>query len=383
MTAPGVDHCGRRAAAAVTLRRVYHAEQWNRIVQQFDRYDVKQGFEWGEFRAEQGWRVVRMVASRNAEPIAACAVLHRSVPALGAVLYAPRGPLYRADVPEGLSRIVAEIRALGQHTRAVFARMSPGVPAHDAPAVACLEREGLAPIPEPWTTWNTPRHVQVLDLRRDEPDLLRRVRRRYREYISAAPRKGLVIQPSERDEDIVAFHGLMVNLGRIKRFPVRDLAWYRGLIHHYHADRGVTLLVARAAGSVVGGLLALRFGRRSYMLYTSVRGNAPESIRHHIAPAITWDYVRRARSEGTELADFGGSGVQLPPRETDAGWGVYRFKAGLGCSLETFVPFQDIVLRPDRYRLFRACEARLLPWLWNAVARSPYAWPARAIGAGA
>jgi lipid II:glycine glycyltransferase (peptidoglycan interpeptide bridge formation enzyme) len=221
----------------------------------------------------------------------------------------------------------------------------------------------------------------VLDLRADEKTLLGRVRKRMREYIAAAPRKGVIVEPSDREDDLLAFHTLMVNVGRIKGFPVRDLAYYRTLLRHYHGT-GSALLVARAEGSIVGGLLAIHAGRQASMLYTSVRSNAADRVRHHVAPAITWEFVRRAREAGCEVADLGGSGVQLPPTEKDHGWGVYHFKAGLGCTLETFVPFRDLVLRPTLYRALRIVEARVLPQAWTLMARRPGLVP-RLSGMGA
>jgi lipid II:glycine glycyltransferase (peptidoglycan interpeptide bridge formation enzyme) len=203
-----------------------------------------------------------------------------------------------------------------------------------------------------------------------------------REYIAAAPRRGLVIEASRRDEDLVAFHALMVNVGRIKGFPVRDLAYYRALFRHYGAAGAITLLAARAGDAMVGGLVSIHAGRRAYLVYTSVRATAADQVKHHVAPAISWAFVQRAREAGCEILDFGGSGVQLPPTETDTGWGVYHFKAGLGCTIETFVPFRDLVLRPRLYRVLRVFEARVLPQAWTLAARVPNLVP-RLAGVGA
>jgi lipid II:glycine glycyltransferase (peptidoglycan interpeptide bridge formation enzyme) len=380
-TEPARD-AGRSARGPATVRRIVDAEQWNRFVQGFAAYDFKQGFEWGEVRHEQGWSPTRFAAFQDGDCVAACSVLTRSVPGLGAILYAPRGPLFHATEPTALARLLEEVGRFGRSIGGILLRLSPGIRMDDSPGNQALGALDLAELPEPWTTWNTPRYVQVLHLGPDEKTLLAGVRRRMREYIAAAPRKGLTIEPSERDDDLVAFHALMVNVGRMKGFPVRDLAYYRTVVRQYREIGAASLLVARAGDTLVGGLLAVHFGRRAYLLYTSVRGNAPDQIKHHVAPALTWEFVRRARATGCEVADFGGSGVQLPPSETDAGWGVYHFKAGLGCTLETFVPFRDLVLRPRLYRSLRLVEARVLPQAWRLMARMPGLVP-RFAGVGA
>ena len=361
----------------LTVRRIHNAEQWDRIVQSFQTYDVKQGFAWGELRGEHGWTPARIAVFRRGDPVAACAILLRSLSTIGSVIDAPSGPLYRADDAAGLTRLLDEILAVATRARGVFVRLSPGVTTDDVAMTAPLDRFGLVTLDEPWTTWNPPRRVQVLDLRPDEATLLGGIRRRVREYIAAATRKGVHVEASDRDEDVDAFHALMLNVGRLKRFPVRDLPYYQALVRRYRAEGAVTMLVARAGNAFVGGLLAIRFGRRAYLLYTSVRSTTPDALKHHVAPAIVWEFIRRAKGMGCDLADFGGTGVDVPPQPSDDGYGVYHFKAGFGCRLENFVPFHDLVLRPGAYRLMRLAEARLLPHMWTLASWAPSAGPWR------
>lgn len=369
---------------ATNVRRVDDRTHWNEIVQGFATADFKQGFEWGEVRHEQGWTPTRFAAFQDGACVAACALLTRRIPGLGAVMYAPRGPLFHKGEGAAVGHILDEIRRYAKRAGAILVRFSPGIRMDDAQSIEAIDGRGLVELPEETTTWNTPRYVQVLDLRADLTTLLGRVRKRMREYIAAAPRKGIVVEPTDREEDLVAFHTLMVNVGRIKGFPVRDIAYYRTLLRHYHGT-GSALLVARAGGAggaIVGGLLAIHAGRQASMLYTSVRSTSADQLKHHLAPAITWAFVRRAHEAGCEVADLGGSGVQLPPTEKDHGWGVYHFKAGLGCTLETFVPFRDLVLRPALYRVLRVVEARVLPQAWTLMARRPSLVP-RLSGMGA
>jgi hypothetical protein len=368
-TPPPARRAAARMRTALSIRRIYNADQWNRIVQGFRRYDLKQGFEWGELKAEQGWRPVRFAVFSDAELVAACSALCRAIPGVGAILDVPRGPLFRPDAPAGLDGVLEELRAIGQRSRAILVRIGPGVPVTDTDSVSCLDRTALATLPEPWTTWNSPRHVQVLDLRRDEAELLGSARRRSREPPAAPSLRRLVIEPSGRDADLVELHALMQDAGRMQGVPVRDLSWYRALVRHYGPQRAITLLVARERDTMVGGLLAVRFGRKSYVLYTSVRASGG-----HVAPALWSEHVRRARREGCELADLGGTSA-ASRLENDRGW--------LGCSVETFVSLRDMALRPVLYSLFRACEARVLPPLWRLAARAPGAWPARLVRAAA
>jgi lipid II:glycine glycyltransferase (peptidoglycan interpeptide bridge formation enzyme) len=358
----------RAPATGITARRVESAREWNELVASFPAHDLRLGFEWGEMRREQGWQPDRIAVLDRDGCVAACSLQWRSLPGLGAVLYAPRGPLFHADRPDGLARLLTEVRTLARRRRGVFLRISPGLPEADHDAAALLAAHGFVPLPESWTPWNAPRHVQLLDLRPTESELLAGMRRRYRQYIANIGHKGVVVEPSDRPADLEAFHRLMVRLGELKGFAVRGLPYYRALVDRYRPTGAVTVLMARREGHVIGGLIGFRFGRRAYIHYSSVRSDLPDAVKHGVAPLMFWEFFRRARAEGCELVDLGSSGVRQAPDPPHPNYGVYTFKTGLGCTLEALLPFHDLVFRPLAYRAFRLAETRLVPALVRAPA---------------
>lgn len=361
---------GTRRGERSTVHEIADAHDWNRIVVSFPACDFRQGFEWAALRSQLGWKPLRLAVHDGGRWVAAATILVRQVPGAGALLYAPRGPLVLPSAPEALGPLVEEVRRRARTVGGIVLRISPSTVLPDAAALAPLHRYGFVPIEDEFTTWNTPRCSHVLDVARDEDGLWRAIRRRVREYVTAAARKGLVIEATEREQDLVDFYPLLVTLSEVKGLPIRRLQFFTALFRRYQQSGALTLLVVRVRGRIGGGLLAVRLGGRSSMLYTSVRSEIGDAVKHHLAPALYWEYIRRAHAEGCESVDFGSSGVHLVPRPTDAGWGVYRFKAGFGGRYEVYAPFHDLVLRPAAYTLFRMCERRGLPMLWRVMART-------------
>jgi lipid II:glycine glycyltransferase (peptidoglycan interpeptide bridge formation enzyme) len=356
------------APAGLSLRRIEDRAEWNRLIQSLPTHDVRQSAEWGEVRGEEGWRPTRLAVLGGGRCLAACSLLSLRVAGAGAVLCSPRGPLADPGAPEALAALLEGVAAAAREQGGILVRFSPRPEITEGALGARLAAQGWVPLPETWTVWNIARHSQVLDLRAPEPELWRRIRRRQREYVTASERNGLAVAATDREEDLERFHALVAEVARRKGFPARDLKYFRAIRRHFEPAGGYTLLVARDAGRIVGGLLAVRIARFSMMLATAVeQGPAPR--RHGVSPVLYWAYVRAAKAAGCEIADFGPSGVGLEPRESDAGWGVYRFKASFGCEFRTFPPFHDLVLRPARYRLFRMAETRVLPHLWSSTGR--------------
>lgn len=359
------------AAEALELRTVAHREVWDDLVQSFGACDFRQGFEWGEIRRDQGWQIRRVAVFRDAESLAAASLQYRRFPPLGTIIYAPRGPLWRPEAPSGLASLLDHIRRFAAAGGGVFFRVSPGIPVPGDERVAGQLREhGFHPLPDVWSTWNVPRHIQVLDLRPGEAQLLGAVRERYRRYIRNVGRKEVSIEEGRSERDLGEFHRLMQNLGRLKRFPVRDLGHYQSLFRRYARHGDALLLLARLGTEVVGGLFAVRFGRRVYIHASSVRSDSPRPL-HGVAPALFWECIRRAKAGDADLLDFGSSGVREVPDPSHPNYGLFQFKAGLGCRFISCLPYHDLVFRPLAYRVFRRGETRLLPRVHRLLARVP------------
>lgn len=357
-------------AEALEIRTIGQGEDWDDIVRSFAAYDFRQGFEWGEMRREQGWEILRLAVFGDGECLAAVSLQHRRLPPLGAIIYAPRGPLWRPEAPAGLASLLGHIRQFAATIGAIFFRASPGIPAAHERAAAQLRAHGFLPLADAWSIWNIARHVQILDLTPDEAELLRGVRERYRRYIRNVGRKAVRIEEGGSEEDVAALHRLMRNLGQLKKLPLRDVGYYQRLFDRYARHGEAILLLARTETEVVGGLLAFRFGRRVYIHGSSVRSDVPHPL-HGVAPALFWECIRRAKASGAELVDFGSSGVSDEPDPSHPSYGLFQFKAGLGCRLVSCLPYQDVVFRRLRYQAFRGVEAGVLPRVHDLVARAP------------
>jgi hypothetical protein len=191
-----------------------------------------------------------------------------------------------------------------------------------------------------------------------------RLRKGTRRDLAAAQRRGAVVRPARDAADLAAFHRLTVDAGREKGYPVRPFSRLQALWDAYVARGDGVLLLTEHEGALNGGLLGLRFGRRAYLHRAAIlRGG--EGQRLHQGPLVYWELIRWAKAAGCEVIDWGGSGTQFPPAETDQGYGVYQFKSGFGSTLQYWTPYHDLVFRPGLYSLARAAETWALPTAWR------------------
>jgi Acetyltransferase (GNAT) domain len=242
------------------------------------------------------------------------------------------------------------------------------VPNEDETARAALADHGFVPLPDDWTTWNAPRVVLTLDVDASEAALLARFRKGIRRDLAAAQRRGARVRAAHDRADLLAFHRVTVEYGREKGIPVRPFARLEAFWDAFLARGNGVLLLAENDGVLVGGLLALRFGRRAYLQRATIVRSS-EGQRLHQGPLLYWEFIRWAKAAGCDLVDWGGSGTGYPPSESDEGHGVYQFKSGFGAELRYWLPYHDLIFRPRLYRLARAIESHLLPLAWRLRAR--------------
>lgn len=360
---------GHHGSAAPSLGprvlEIVDRDQWNAIVLGRRGYDVAQGWEWGEVQRDAGFTPHRYAVMVGTACVAAVSVTRRRLPGLPySVLYASRGPLVDWHDERAWQGLQLVIRQLADRYRPIFLRVSPAVPHDDTAVGAALARHGFRPIPDDWTTWNAARVVLTQSLDGDEAAIQSRFRKGTRRDLAAAQRRGAQVRVARDHADLLAFHLLTVTAGREKGYPVRPLARLEALWRAYVERGDGVLLLTEHEGTLIGGVLGLRFGRR-VCLHRATILRSGEGQRLHQGPLVYWELIRWAKAAGCDLVDWGGSGTRFPPSPSDDGYGVYQFKSGFGADLQYWLPYHDLVFQPGLYRLARAAETWVLPQAWR------------------
>ena len=361
MVPPGTQTLDAVGLAEVV--EIHDRDEWNGLVLERPYYEIEQGWEWDEIRRDSGWTPHRYAAVAGGRRVALASVASRRLPGLPySVLDASHGPLVAPEEAGAWRALLGAIRELAERDRAVFLRVSPGVAADDSAPREALARHGFRALPDEWTTWNPPRIVVALRLDADEESLRRRCRKSVRYDLTAARRRGVVVREAKSRADLVAFHRILVAMGRQKGYPVRRFSRLEALWAAYVVAGQGVLLLAEHEGDLVGGLLGTRFGERAYLQSAGVMRTG-ERLCH--GPLLYWEFIRWALSAGCAHIDWGGSGTAFPPEPADPGYSLYWFKAGFGSELRYCAPYHDLVFRPQLYRLARALEGWALPRAWR------------------
>ena len=302
---------------------------------------LQSGF-WGAFRSRLGWRPLP-IAVAAAGVTGTVLLLCRPTP-VGTFVYCPLGP--QAYAPAGAT--AGYLDGIARAARPLLPRASFAVRFDPPwPEASWSGPQRAAPAVQPQST-------VIVDLRRDESELLQAMKPKTRYNVRLAERRGVTVRSAGADalDRWYRLHRDMATRQGITRHSERYFGELFATVTAYHGRRPrLLLLMAQYAGEEVAGIVVSLFGRRARYLYGA------SSDRHRRAMPnyrLQWEAMRLAKEAGCDTYDLFGI-----PRSADRSLpmaGLYRMKTGFGGAIVHRADAYDAVLNRPRHAAFRAAE---------------------------
>jgi peptidoglycan pentaglycine glycine transferase (the first glycine) len=310
---------------------------------------------WRRVKDASGWRGVRLVVRSGGEIAAGVQIYVRRIGPLGAVAYAPKGPVFSDLEGAGMEALVESVQRAMNALRVRYLLFEPSAHSVD------LERSLVARSFAPAAMSVEPRATLLLRLGADEDQLLRGMKPRTRYNIRLAARKGIDVREGSED-DLPAFYRLLEATGRRQGFRIYSEDYFRHLWGVLGAKGNAKLFVASHAGIPVSVQLAIAFGTTVTNKLTVWSGEHADRKPNE---AVHWAAIRWAGAAGYSLYDFEGIDVSVARAlldgqvlAGDAIPSVTAFKLGFGAGVH---------LEPQAYE---RVDGRLLRLVYeNAFAR--------------
>jgi lipid II:glycine glycyltransferase (peptidoglycan interpeptide bridge formation enzyme) len=108
----------------------------------------------------------------------------------------------------------------------------------------------------------------------------------------------------------------------------------------------------------VAGLILFGFGATAWYMYGASSERQRNLMPNHL---LQWEAMRLARARGCATYDLWGAPDVL--EESDALWGVWRFKEGFGAHFAPHIGAWDFPVSRPLYRLYAEAMPRVLDWM--------------------
>ncbi len=335
----------------LTTRAIADRDEWNRTVLALADPHVLQSWEWGAFKARQGWTVQRILLLDRGAPRAAAQILRRPLPRtpLG-VLYVPRGPLLAEPDPSLFDLTLEALEQNAREQAGMFVKIDPEFKRPDSPdpLTSRLTSRRWRPSKEQIQFKNT----VLLDLSPSEEQLLAGMKHKTRYNIRLAGRRGVRVGPGG-PADLAAFYDMYAETSARDGFIIRPFAYYQDVWGSLMNAQIAKMFLARLGDEIIAGLILFVFGQRALYFYGASRSAHRDAMPNHL---LQWEAIRWAKGCGCAIYDFWGAPDTLD--ENEPMYGVYRFKEGFGGAFTQNIGAYDFVVNPALYWLYAIAR----PW---------------------
>lgn len=301
-----------------------------------------QAWEWGEFRAATGVKVVRAEGMQI--------TIHPIPHTPWTVGYYPKGSEPSREQAEVLKQVAKD-------NNGIFIKCEPKVEkleARNQKLEPTMRELGYVEGRPLFTKYNF-----VLDVTPSEEELLASFKQKTRYNIRVAQKRGVTVELSDSAEDFERYLELTKETTERQGFYAHSSSYHikmwKTLSQHASNSAGqlsAHLLVAKYEGVVITTWVLFRFKDTLYYPYGASTREHREVMANNL---VMWEAIRLAKKWGCKYLDMWGA-LGPEPDKNDPWYGFHNFKAGYGARHVEYIGTWDWVARPLLYRLYTVVD---------------------------
>ncbi|MDD3190966.1 MAG: peptidoglycan bridge formation glycyltransferase FemA/FemB family protein [Candidatus Pacebacteria bacterium] len=338
-------------------------EEWDGFIRKNKPECFLQSFGWGDFQRSVGNSVLRYAVSDGNQFVAVASVLERKSHGLK-YWYIPRGPVTmeeeacKSEENFGESKLCAasrdeeiglmtfilvEIKKEARKKGVIFLRMDP---AWDKKFSFIFSEMGLMSV----GGIVQPKDTLILDIRKNEDELLCEMKQKTRYNVRLAEKKGVKILAQDFSEkNFEDFWGLTMETAKRDGITTHDREYYHEMLRMLGSgSEGLEakLYSARYEGKTIAANIVLRFGDCAIYLH----GASSDKSRNLMAPyLLQWNQIKDMKNAGCKSYDFWGITID----DENPKWrGITRFKKGFGGKEVSYVGVYDLPVNKILYSIY-------------------------------
>lgn len=320
--------------------------KWDEFVTSHPEANFLQSWDFYEFHKSRGNAVVRRIAVDDSSKIVAAYAGVVEAAKRGRHLAIAGGPILNWGQLALVEMIFQDMAEQGRKHQCVFVRVRPQLERSNE-SLELMRRLGTKPAP----MYLSVEFAGILNLEKDEEEILKGMRQRQRRKLRKAEKEGITVEKSTDPESIHEFFEIQKQTAGRHGFVAFSEDFltkqFAALAKHDEA----VLYSAKYQGETLAQNFMIFYGNEASYHY----GVSSElGTKLSGAPLLHMEAMRDARQRGIKRYNFWGI------VEEDETWhrfyGVSQFKRGFGVEEYKYVPAHDLVLKPARYAVTKLVE---------------------------
>lgn len=239
-----------------------------------------------------------------------------------------------------------DMREQGKINRCVFVRVRPQLEKSEK-SMLLMRDLGLKPAP----MYLSVEFAGVLDLTKDEDEILRGMRQRLRRALRKAAKNEIQVEKSTNPDDIKEFYQIELQTAGRHGFVAFSEDFLTKQFAAFAKNNEAVLYTAKYNGEILAQNFMIFYGNEASYHY----GVSSElGTKLSGAPLLHMAAMRDARKRGIKRYNFWG--IVGEDETWHRFYGVSQFKRGFGVTELKYVPAHDLILRPRKYAFTKLIE---------------------------
>lgn len=328
------------------IEQAENRTEWDDFVTSHPEANFLQSWDYYEFYRSRGNHVVRRIARAEGRVVAAYAGVVEAAKR-GRHLAIAGGPILDWQDRPLVEAILEDMRAQGEREHCVFVRVRPQLERSER-SLSLMRELGLKPAP----MYLSVEFAGILDLEKDEDEIMKGMRQRLRRALRKAAKNEIVVEKSTDPHDIHEFYQIELQTAGRHNFVAFSEDFLTKQFAAFAKHDEAVLYTAKYQGEILAQNFMIFYGNEASYHY----GVSSElGTKLSGAPLLHVEAMRDARKRGIKRYNFWG--ITEEDETKHRFYGVSCFKRGFGVEELKYTPAHDLVLSRGRYALTKLIES--------------------------
>ena len=320
-------------------------KQWDHFVSNLRQANFLQSWDFYEFHALRGKKIVRRLIFEGSKIVGAYAGVVETAKR-GTYMAIAGGPLIDFGNKKLREAVFEDIRAEGLKANCVFVRIRPQLELSDK-SLKLMASLGLKKAP----MYLSVEYAGILDLHKNEEEILAGASQGFRRKLRKALKNDIEIEASDSDEAIDDFCKLEKLHAERQKYVAFSSDFLKKQFEAFKSGGEVLIYTARKDGEILAQNFMIFYGPEASYHY----GVSSElGTKYSAAPLLHLAAMEEARKR--ECFRYNLWGIVGKDETTHRFYGVSEFKRSFGCEEFKYTPAHDMILKPAKYKLNLAVE---------------------------
>ena len=321
-------------------------ELWDTFVTSHPEANFLQSWDFYEFHASRGNKIIRKIAVDSDGNILAAYAGVVEEAKRGRYLAIAGGPILDWTQKPLVDAVFDDIKAEGKRLKCVFVRLRPQLELSDQ-SLRLMNAHGFKKAP----MYLSVEYAGILNLEKSEEEILKGASQGFRRKLRKAEKNDLTVETSQDLEVMSAFCDLEQKHAARQGYVPFTKSFLTKQFEAFAKNNEVVMYIGKKDGEILAMNFMIFYGNEASYHYGV---SSDLGTKYSVAPLLHLKAMEEARRRGIKRYNLWG--IVGTEETSHRFYGVSEFKRSFGCEELKYTPAHDFVINPVKYQLTKLVE---------------------------